>query len=178
MALQGLGIAGATIIHTPASLASDEKSPQSTYSIPGASSIQPSPELSISNVPVQDFDPCVGAKPSSPFYRHATTSMSVEQLTWNTRRANRETSRMADPEAQKPQSPSQDSRLSKLWHRKRQPWELLHGLGRRQRIAIKVLIAVVVVGTMIGIALGIASSTAGGVWKYNRDQAVVRRRVC
>lgn len=180
MNLQGLGIAGATVRETPTAQTNDgEKPPQSVPSIPREPSIQFSPELSITNAPAPDFDPSVGAKPYSPFYRHATPSLSLEHLTTKTRNASRSPTRMADPEAQvqTPQSaPSGDrtSSLSKLWRRKKQPWELLEGLSKRQRIVVKVLIAVATIGTMIGIALGITSAVGGGVWAYNRHQRTVR----
>ncbi|RMJ24719.1 hypothetical protein PHISP_04413 [Aspergillus sp. HF37] len=170
MSLQGLGIAGATVRETPTTQPNDgKKRPQSAPSIPGESSIRSSPELSITIAPAPDFDPSIGAKPYSPFYRHATPSLSLEHLTKKTRNASRSPTRMADTEAQveTPQSaPSgdQNSSLSKLWHRKKQPWELLEGLSKRHRIVVKVLIAVATVGTMIGIALGITSAVGGGVW--------------
>lgn len=183
MSLQGLGIAGATVRETPETHVNDhEKRPQSVPSIPGESSIQSTPELSNSNAQVPDFDPSINAKPYSPFYRHATPSLSMEQLTWNTRNANRSSTRMAatDLEAQEVQTPQsapstdQNSKMSKLWRRKKQPWELLEGLSKRQRFVVKVLIAIVTIGTMIGIALGITSAVGGGVWGYNRHQGTVR----
>lgn len=177
MSLQGLGIAGATVRETPTTDNNDEKRPQTASTIPGESSVQSSPQLSIGPDPAPDFDPSIGAKPHSPFYRHATPSLSLEQLTWKSRHGNRSPTRMADVEAQESQTPSvktEKSKLSKLWRKKKQPWELLDGLSKKQRIAAKALITIVTVGAMVGIALGITSAVGGGVWKYDGQQGAVR----
>lgn len=173
MSLPGLGIAGATVREAPTVIDNDKKRPSSIDIVARGSSIQSSPDLGGGHAPQPDFDPSIGAKPYSPFYRHATPSLSTEQLTWEARRANRYHSKCArDVEAQispiQPQG-SQTSKLSKLWTKKKQPWELLEGLSTRQRITAKALIAILTLGAMVGIALGITSAV-GGVWKYDKHQ--------
>ena len=152
----------------------DEKRPPSIDIVVRDSSVQSSPEQNGGSTPEPDFDPSIGAKPYSPFYRHATPSLSTEQLTWEARRANHHHARrVKDLEAQvSPTTPTepQSSKLSKLWTKKKQPWELLQGLSPRQRFAAKAFIAIVTLGTMVGIALGITSAVGGGIWKYDRHQ--------
>ena len=177
MSLPGLGIAGATVRQT-SEVIIDEKRPTSIDIVETNPSIQSSPDLNGCHRPEPDFDPSIGAKPYSPFYRHATPSLSTEQLTWEARRANNRVSRARDIEAlfppQSPTSTNEKSKLSKLWTKKKQPWELLQGLSKRQRIAAKVLIVIVTLGTMVGIALGITSAVGGGVWKYDKRQGSIR----
>lgn len=174
MSLPGLGIAGATVRDAPTVIKNDEKRPPSIDIVKRDSSIQSSPEQNAGPAPEPDFDPSIGAKPYSPFYRHATPSLSTEQLTWEARRANQYHVRCTkDLEAQaSPTTPTepQSSRLSKLWTKKKQPWELLQGLNPRQRFAAKAFITMLTLGTMVGIALGITSAVGGGVWKHDKHQ--------
>ena len=177
MSLPGLGIAGATVNETSEIISNNEKRPASIDIVPRGSSIQSSPELCGDHAPEPDFDSSIGAKPYSPFYRHATPSLSTEQLTWEARRANKRSRCPKDIESQIPESPtseSQNKKLSKLWTKKKQPWEILQGLSKKQRIAAKLFIVILTLGTMVGIALGITSAVGGGVWKFDKREGSIQ----
>ena len=170
MAAPGLGIAGATVQVPAATVLKDEQQSPSSNSLAGTSSIQSSPELAIGTAAEPDFDPTVNAKPYSPFYRHATPTFSTEQLTWEARRANGRSNLARDPEAQTPPTQpdvGEKSKLSKLWTKKKQPWEFMQGLSKRQRMGAKGLIAIVILGTMVAIALGITAAVGGGMGKFH-----------
>jgi hypothetical protein len=65
-------------------------------------------------------------------------------------------------------------RSSKLWAKKKRRFDCLSSLSKKQRLAIKILIAVIIVGTMVGVALGITAAVHGGVWKSNNQYAPIR----
>lgn len=43
----------------------------------------------------------------------------------------------------------------------------LNGLTKKQKLVVKILIAIVVIGGMVGIGLGISKAVGGGIWKSN-----------
>ncbi|KAE8354540.1 hypothetical protein BDV28DRAFT_79461 [Aspergillus coremiiformis] len=119
-----------------------------------------------------DYDPTVGAKPYSPFYRHATSSHATpEQLTVQDKNTN---VRISDLEnGLRPSEESRNHQPSKLWAEKKRTCDWIRGLTKGQRIAVKAAIAILTLGTMVGIALGITSAVGGGVWKSDHQQGAI-----
>ncbi|KAL4781375.1 hypothetical protein BJX76DRAFT_359988 [Aspergillus varians] len=121
----------------------------------------------------QDYDPSVGAKPYSPFYRHATPSSRIGKLSLQPKRSRSlgiaspideiegsgppPWQRLYDEEAR-------NNRESKLWMQKKKYCDCLGGLSKAQRMALKIVVAVLIVGSMVAIALGITAAVGGGVW--------------
>ncbi|EEH04036.1 conserved hypothetical protein [Histoplasma capsulatum G186AR] len=127
-----------------------------------------------------DFDPSRGAKPFSPFYTHPTTRTSLEQVR-SEAQACCQGYKLHDAENgyQAPIKPSMDCQGSDrgLWRvgpnnaQKKSKW--LGRLSRKQRLVVKVLIALFIAGAMVGIGLGISISLGGGVWKSKNQQAEI-----
>ncbi|KAI9931208.1 hypothetical protein ASPWEDRAFT_22932 [Aspergillus wentii DTO 134E9] len=162
---------------TTALLSGDEKRPASSRSDLEPSLPSPALTQMSSN---QEYDPSVGAKPYSPFYRHATSNVSVQQLTVEAKHSNRDGYSLNDPESG--QIPSHDpsvdigkKRQSKLWAEKKKKGGCLRSLNKKQRLAVKLVIAVLIVGTMIAIALGITAAVGGGVWKSRYQKSSMNK---
>ncbi|KKZ66625.1 hypothetical protein EMCG_00188 [[Emmonsia] crescens] len=129
-----------------------------------------------------DFDPSRGAKPLSPFYTHPTTRTSLEQLRSETQ-VSCQGYKLHDAENgyQMPVKPSIDRPGSDrgFWgicpNSKQNKSKWLGRLSRKQRLAVKGLIALMIAGTMVGIGLGITVALGGGVWKSKNQQAQIPR---
>ncbi|KAL3476979.1 hypothetical protein BJX99DRAFT_257880 [Aspergillus californicus] len=133
----------------------------------------------------KDYDPCLNAKPYSPFYRHATPSSRLTRLTSHSSRKRSRSlglSPIDDIEGQgcppwqrlrgderSANIPGSESRTT-LWVQEKRNCDCLAALSKGQRIAVKVAIAVVIVGSMVAVALGITAAVGGGVWKSNHQQ--------
>lgn len=170
MSLHGLGVIGAQVAASIKS--TDEKLTTTPMMHSPSASLQSTPTM---NEPRnKDFDPHVGAKPYSPFYRHGSPTLSYEQLTFETKNADRECSGLRDIENAEPYFASRNDspRRSKLWEAENQPRSWLQSLTSRQRMALKAVLAVVIVGTMIAIALGITAAVGGASWRESTKQAV------
>lgn len=171
MSLHGLGVIGAQV-----AAASINRSNERL-----ASSPKPSPPCSVQSTPsmndghTQEFDPSIGAKPSSPFYRHGSPTISHEQLTLETKAANRNQSQLRQLENAGPYSAlrTDSPRRSKLWEEENQSRSCMESLSSRQRMALKAVVAVVTVGSMIAIALGITAAVGGGAWRDSTQKAVI-----
>jgi len=140
--------------------------------------ILPSPIIQSAQTSTVDFDPHIGAKPCSPFYRHNNDNDSLEFLKHEaTVSAQRYGSN--DLESGLSVTPHKRSldihgvRTSKLWMKKKRRCDCLSSLSSRQRLAVKLVIAVFIVGAMIGIALGITAAVGGGVWKSHNQQGSI-----
>lgn len=136
------------------------------------SPLMPSPAATDQSLPegtTPDFDPSVGAKPYSPFYCHDTAS--IEKLK-NEAQISGRGYYSQDLESGL-RSPAHNKRESKLWAQKRKRCDCLSVLSPKQRLAVKLLIAVIIVGTMVGIALGITAAVGGGVWRSNNRQTPI-----
>ncbi|KAL4908883.1 hypothetical protein BDW74DRAFT_73868 [Aspergillus multicolor] len=136
------------------------------------------------NIDIQqadEYDPSVGAKPSSPFYRHATPSSKLARLASPRRRSHSIRVGVGSPiddiEGQRPpwyrlydveegrEETTDSKRKLKLWVKKKKYSDCLSGLTKRQRMAVKIAVAVVLVGSMVAVALGITAAVGGGVWR-------------
>ncbi|KAF7586124.1 hypothetical protein BBP40_009420 [Aspergillus hancockii] len=148
--------------------------PETEALVPGTS---PIPSPSASPAP-PEFDPTVGAKPYSPFYRHATLPHSAtERLTVQTKDSSLHPNSVNDIEiGDDPFRSSADSgnrRGSKLWKQKKRHCHWFRGLTKGQKMAVKGAIAILTVGTMVAIALGITAAVGGGVWKSDHQQGAI-----
>lgn len=139
--------------------------------------LPPSPIIQSVQASTVEFDPHVGAKPYSPFYRHNDND-SLEYLKNEaTIAAQRYGSN--DLESGPSNTPHKHSldihgvRQSKLWRKKKRRCDRLTALPKRQRLAIKLVLAFFIVGAMVGIALGITAAVGGGVWKSHDQQGAI-----
>ncbi|KAE8380324.1 hypothetical protein BDV26DRAFT_144386 [Aspergillus bertholletiae] len=125
---------------------------------------------------VPDYDPTIGAKPYSPFYRHATQNFTGQTLN-ETENATLTVPNPIDLEngsnAYRPSGESDNRRNSKLWTEKKRHCDWLRALPKKHRMAVKAAIAIATVGTMVAIALGITAAVGGGVWKSNHQQGAI-----
>ncbi|KAJ5327385.1 hypothetical protein MYU51_017983 [Penicillium brevicompactum] len=166
MSLHGLGVIGAQVA---ASIKGNDERNPAAHKIA-------SPRCSITSSPgahSTEFDPSVGAKPCSPFYRHGSPTISFEQLTYETKHNDRNPSHLRDQENAGPYSVyrNESPRRSKLWEEENKPRSWLQSLTKKQRMALKAVVAVVTVGTMIAIALGITAAVGGAGWKSSATKS-------
>ena len=123
---------------------------------------------------VPDYDPTVGAKPYSPFYRHATQNFSAQTPNpTGTLKVPNANELENGVNAYRPSGESDNRRNSKLWTEKKRHCDWLRALPKKQRIAVKAVIAIAILGTMVAIALGITAAVGGGVWKSNHQQGSI-----
>lgn len=176
MSLHGLGVIGAQVA---ASIKSNDDKP-STPSLgmvrSPSGSVQTSPSLH-NDARSQEFDPHVGAKPCSPFYRHGSPTLSYEQITLEPKSTISTTPRtrthLRDIENAGPYLALRNDspRRSKLWEQQENPpRSCMQSLTTRQRMAMKAIVAVVTVGSMIAIALGITAAVGGAAWKSSAEE--------
>ncbi|KAE8150908.1 hypothetical protein BDV25DRAFT_153520 [Aspergillus avenaceus] len=126
--------------------------------------------------PVEDYDPTIGAKPFSPFYRHATPSITLGRLGLKNKDSAGATKNATDieyGERCRESGESGNRRESKLWKEKKRHCDWLRNLPRGQRMVIKAAIAIGTVGTMVAIALGITVAVGGGVWRSDHQQSAI-----
>ncbi|KKK16901.1 hypothetical protein P175DRAFT_0520138 [Aspergillus ochraceoroseus IBT 24754] len=125
-----------------------------------------------------DYDPFAGAKPCSPFYRHATLLHKVDRLTIQPKRSrsveenptDNEESRVLWRRLDDDEAPDQRGRGPKLWVQEKRRCDCMQGLTKKQRLLVKVAVAVITVGSMVAIAVGITAAVGGGVWKPDHQQ--------
>ncbi|KAJ5675998.1 hypothetical protein N7462_008895 [Penicillium macrosclerotiorum] len=171
MSLHGLGVIGAQVA---ASIKSNDEKHSSTPRIQSPpTSVQSTP--SMHEARTHEFDPSIGAKPYSPFYRHSSPTISYEQLTFETKNASRERSGLRDIENAGPYATMRNDspRRSKLWEAQNPPRSCMQSLSTRQRMALKAVVAIVTVGTMIAIALGITAAVGGAAWRDSAEQTAL-----
>ncbi|EPS30512.1 hypothetical protein POX_b02483 [Penicillium oxalicum] len=170
MDLHGLGVMGAQV--TTSFKNNEEKMSSAPIVESTALSIQSTPTNTDHRC--QDFDPHLGAKPYSPFYRHGSPAVSQEQLTLETKTTERDCSTLRDIESLGAfPTRNECARRSKLWEAEKPPRTCLQSLSRPQRMALKAAVAVVTVGTMIGIALGITAAVGGASWRQSTQQVAL-----
>lgn len=160
-------IVGATIIHE------SSKTPRQNGHLRAESqnALTASPTITSLAEATGEFDPHVGAKPCSPFYSHDANNNSLEFLkNESTITAQRYGSN--DLESGPPSTPQKRSlevqgrcQQSKLWIQKKRKCDCMSSLTKRQRLYVKLVLALFIVGAMIGIAMGITVAVGGGVWK-------------
>ncbi|KAI9035884.1 uncharacterized protein KD926_002816 [Aspergillus affinis] len=125
----------------------------------------------------KEFDPSVGAKPSSPFYRHATPSVSMAKFKAHTKSNVAENgydleNNLLDPR-QASMGEDECNRQSKLWVQEKRRCGCMRSLSKKQRLALKAVIAIGTLGSMIAIALGITAAVGGGVWRSDHQHRVI-----
>ncbi|KAL2001260.1 hypothetical protein VTN02DRAFT_1976 [Thermoascus thermophilus] len=173
--------AGAQVVDVPVSTDRDQSlRPPSLLAPSGTQSTASSTPTLPQGLSVE-FDPSVGAKPYSPFYRHHHTTTSLEQIKSEVRISTRGyASQDLESGMRTPYKQSMDvqsTRTSNIFEKKKRRCSSMDGLSWKQRIAVKMLIAVVIIGSMIGISLGITIAVGGGVWKSNGQQGGVGGRL-
>ncbi|KIW42549.1 uncharacterized protein PV06_06089 [Exophiala oligosperma] len=140
-----------------------------------------------------DYDPCVNAKITSPFYLYNHDSprpsfdvnrKSFPQVTLRDLEAGTGTGTgtpnltpTVTQEKRDAQNDVAGGRL-KFWQTpkkqcltrpKQRGCGWLKQMPKRQRLLVKVLIAMVIIGAMVGIAVGITAAVHGGVYKNNNS---------
>lgn len=156
--------------------------------VPESDDVLPPPATAHTGpVALQDFDPSVGAKPSSPFYKHATPSVSMAKLkaTKNARAPCPDNlydqdvesgGAVIDADADTTRTEiggDGSHRESKLWAQRKRRWGFMHSLSRRQRLVLKAIIAIGTLGSMMAIALGITAAVGGGVWRSDHQHRLI-----
>lgn len=173
MSLHGLGVIGAQVA---ASVKSNDEKPSTPRIRSPSCSIQSTPSLH-NDARSQEFDPHVGAKPSSPFYRHGSPTLSYEQITFEPKSTTPRTrTQLRDIENAGPYLALRNDspRRSKLWEQQENPpRSCMQSLTTRQRMALKAIVAVVTVGSMIAIALGITAAVGGAAWRSSAEQTAM-----
>ncbi|KIV78399.1 hypothetical protein PV11_10121 [Exophiala sideris] len=121
-----------------------------------------------------DYDPCSTAKITSPFYlyKHDSprpsfdVSRSPPQLSLRDLEAG-----MNDlsPSVSQEKRDAQEKKKQCLTRPKQRGCAWLKQLPPRQRLMIKMLIALVIIGAMVGLAVGITIAVHGGVYKNNNQ---------
>lgn len=132
--------------------------------------------------PKNEFDPCNNAKITSPFYLYnhdpPRPSLDIKRplsqvVVQDLEAATANLSPTITQE--KRDANNTNPRLFRFWGQKKKcmtkpkprgcKW--LAALPKRQRLLVKVLMALVIIGAMVGIAVGITISVHGGVYKSN-----------
>jgi len=131
-----------------------------------------------------DYDPCQTAKITSPFYlyKHDSprpsfdVSKSTPQLSLRDLEAGMN-DLSPSVSQEKRDAQSSENRRSRIQDKKKQcltkpkqrgcAW--LKQLPPRQRLMVKMLIALVIIGAMVGLAVGITIAVHGGVYKSNNQ---------
>jgi len=135
--------------------------------------------------PKEEYDP-TSSHPFSAFYSHPTTRTSFEQLKSTSTVAIRKYD--TDLEAQSRTRFSSEPPFSKecnVWPGKHQLVEKsmamkrsrvchpLRKLSKRQRLWVKILIAILVIGTAVGVGVGVSKAVGAGVWKSSTQQTQI-----
>ncbi len=133
--------------------------------------------------PTEEYDP-TSNHPFSAFYTHPTTRTSFEQSKYesNVRIQVHE----ADLEAglsRKSLEPSAPRKKGCRFKNRNSPREKecffnhdktdrnpMSKLNKRQKLGVKIVIAVLIVGAAVGIGIGISKAVGGGVWKSVNEQ--------
>jgi hypothetical protein len=114
--------------------------------------------------PTSDFDPCSNAHFTSPFYNHDSPRVSSDYVNKN---------KMAV--VQLYALPTQSSSTSTLKKKKpcmtkpRQRSRLWARMSQKQKLGLKLLLAVILVGAIVGLAVGISKRVGGGVVKNDNQ---------
>jgi hypothetical protein len=113
--------------------------------------------------PTSDFDPCSNAHFTSPFYNHDSACVSdyvnqnktavVQLYALPTQSSSTSTLKKKKPCMTKPRQ------RSRLWAR----------MSQKQKLGLKLLLAVVLVGAIVGLAVGISKRVGGGVVKSDNQ---------
>jgi hypothetical protein len=139
-----------------------------------------SEKLSPPGTPASSYAPSVATIPSSTnpcsaFYTHPTTRTSLEQL--NTRSGSHVRVYEEDLEAGRRSGSGPCKVESRVWGRQvcrekkcQRKWNLWSKFSKKQKLLVKVILAMVVLGAMVGLGVGIAKAVGGGVWQSQNNQ--------
>ncbi|KPI45642.1 uncharacterized protein AB675_713 [Cyphellophora attinorum] len=148
------------------------------------------------NRPKSEFDPCVNAKICSPFYLYnhdsprqsenksrPDISIAVRDLESGITPVSTNTHKGSSPALEKRNSNDsgvvRNGKWQVPWARRMQQGSTLNrcmtkpkvsrwkSIPQRQRLIIKILLALIMVGLIIGLAVGLTKALGGGVWKSN-----------
>jgi hypothetical protein len=114
--------------------------------------------------PTSDFDPCSNAHFTSPFYNHDSPRVSSDYVNKN-----------KTATVHLYALPTQSSSTSTLKKKKpcmtkpRQRSRLWASMSQKQKLGLKLLLAVVLVGAIVGLAVGISKRVGGGIVKNNNQ---------
>lgn len=136
--------------------------------------------------PTAEYDP-TSQHPFSAFYSHPTTRTSFEQHMSESKthiqvydhdlEAASQTFSSSDiPRTTKEcsgKSGMKRSSKANLCMKKNTSRSPLRGLSRKQKLWVKILIAMVVVGAAVGIGIGISRAVGAGVWKSKNSQTKI-----
>jgi len=137
-----------------------------------------------------EYDPCVNAKITSPFYLYnhdsprpsfEVASKPLPQVTLQDLESG--TINLSPTVTQEKRDAQKNAPLAglKFWQRqqrrqsqcmtkpKQRGCGWLKELPPRQRLLVKILLALVIIGAMVGIAVGITAAVHGGVYKNNNS---------
>jgi hypothetical protein len=112
---------------------------------------------------ISNFDPCSNAPFTSPFYDHDTSRVSSDCV--------KNKGRVVELYA----LPTQSSSISTLKKKKPGMTKPAQGsrcwakLSKKQKLALKLLLAMILVGAIVGLAVDISKSVGGGVVKSDNQ---------
>jgi len=175
-----------------AAVVESQPQPKPTYLAIGKPSLDNASAQSLastvdqSHSPVEEYDP-TSSHPFSAFYSHPTTRTSLEQYKSESK-VNIKIYEQ-DLEAGSRIVPSSDISRTKtectVWPGKRQLIEKrmkmernrgcnpMRNLSKKQKLWIKILIAMVIVGAAVGLGIGISKATGSGVFKTTNSQTAI-----
>lgn len=154
----------------------------STYISP-VQSVLPSQAVT----PTEEYDS--NASPFSPFYSHPTTRTSFEQhkceSKTNIHIYEKDLEAGSTPRIRQSSEPPRSVNDCTVWpgrhqlieksneRKKRSGCSPLRRLSRKQRISVKILIALIIVGAAVGIGVGVSRAVGSGVWKNINSQTKI-----
>lgn len=145
--------------------------------------------------PKSEFDPCVNAKITSPFYLYAhdtprpsenksrsDINIAVQDLEQGLTPA----STNASPNVREKQGSVDSGKLRNGSWRRFAPFQKQthcltkpkisrwKSIPKRQRLIIKILVVLIMVGLIIGLSVGLTMALGGGVWKNNNQTSQIQ----
>lgn len=136
-----------------------------------------------------EYDPCVNAKIASPFYLYnqdsprpsfEVASKPLPQVTLQDLEAGTINLSPTVTQEKRDAQKAAPSAGLKFWQKQQRQSQCmtkpkqrgcgwLKQLPPRQRLLVKILLALVIIGAMVGIAVGITAAVHGGVYKNNNS---------
>ena len=187
MSLSEKPMVGAQILRAPPPVADKAAPPSKNSYFTLERAIEEEPVSAAS--PLEDYNPSAHAKPHSPFYCHRPTRTSLEQLKNESRVTIHQSPSLQDLDAGNPprlSSVGKDEAI-RLWPGKhgkvpkrtkhstqRSGWSCsMERLSKRQRLLVKIMIAVLLVGGAVAIGVGVSKAVGGGVYKNANEDTQI-----